>query len=314
MTDIVVSVSDSLDPQGIANVLQMVTECTDADGVSPFSEHVLLSVRHADGDGIKHIIAWRNGNVAGYAHLDLSQPLSGPSAELAVRPFDRRHGIGTLLLSVLMSESRPGALQLWAHGEEAGVGLLAHTFGFEKVRTLWQMRRPLLTRIDTPKWPDNITIRPFNPEIDISAWLACNARAFTDHPEQGRWQERDLCARMAEPWFDPNGFLIAATTENRIAGFHWTKIHSPTDHNAHLNEPLGEVYIVGVDPDFQGSGLGKALVLEGLRHLRGEGLTTAMLYVDGEDERAISLYSSLGFVHWDSDTLYRDPLMPPASN
>ncbi|HTF39040.1 MAG TPA: GNAT family N-acetyltransferase, partial [Propionibacteriaceae bacterium] len=61
--------------------------------------------------------------------------------------------------------------------------------------------------------------------------------------------------RMAEPWFDPAGFIVA-TIEDTMFGFHWTKQHQ---------DQLGEVYVLGVAPSAAGRGLGKALLLTGLR-------------------------------------------------
>ena len=104
---------------------------------------------------------------------------------------------------------------------------------------------------------------------------------------------------MSEAWFNPDGFLVAYC-EDTMVGFHWTKIHSEEIHA----EKIGEMYIVGVVPNMRGQGLGRALALAGLAHLRSQGLTSAMLYVDASDTTAVKLYESLGFAHWDNDTLF----------
>lgn len=101
---------------------------------------------------------------------------------------------------------------------------------------------------------------------------------------------------MAEPWFDPKGFFLAER-DGVLAGFHWTKIHA--------DEGLGEVYVVGVAPNAQGSGLGKALTTTGLAHLAAQGLPTAMLYVDADNEAAVSVYERLGFTTYETDLMYR---------
>src|SRR5690606_10535850 len=115
--------------------------------------------------------------------------------------------------------------------------------------------------------PAGVRLRPFRPGADEPAWRSLNARAFADHPEQGRWTLADLRLRMAEPWFDPAGFLLAEReTDGRLLGFHWTKVHAK-DPSSTGGEPapIGEVYVLGVDPQAQGLGLGRALTLAGLR-------------------------------------------------
>jgi mycothiol synthase len=150
-----------------------------------------------------------------------------------------------------------------------------------------------------PPPPQGVRLRSFQRGADDDAWVALNARAFDSHPEQGRWTVADLRARQAEPWFDPDGFLVAEREADRtLLGFHWTKVHG-TGRDAE-----GEVYVVGVDPAAQGTGLGRVLVLAGLAHLRERGLPTVMLYVDDDNAAAMRLYRGLGFAPAVTDTLY----------
>jgi mycothiol synthase len=124
-----------------------------------------------------------------------------------------------------------------------------------------------------------------------------NAAAFAHHPEQGSLTQRDLDDRIGETWFDPAGFFLAFRG-SAPAGFHWTKVHAA--------ERLGEVYVVGVSPQEQGGGLGRALTSLGLRHLaRDRGLPTAMLYVDADNVPAVTVYQRLGFTTHETDLMYR---------
>jgi mycothiol synthase len=145
-----------------------------------------------------------------------------------------------------------------------------------------------------------VRIGTFRPGEDEAAWLALNARAFAHHPEQGAWTARDLAEREAEPWFDPAGFFLARTQDGPI-GFHWTKVHPPGEYGP---GPVGEIYVLGVDPAVAGHGLGRLLALVGLRHLAQSGLHTVVLYVDGDNIPAVRLYETLGFLDRIVDTLY----------
>jgi mycothiol synthase len=156
--------------------------------------------------------------------------------------------------------------------------------------------------IPEPAFPDDVTVRTFKPGADEEAWLGVNSRAFAHHPEQGAWTADDLRLREAEDWFDPDGFFLAER-DGQLAGFHWTKVHPDGGVNG---EPIGEVYVVGVDPVQQGGGLGRALTLAGLGYLRDRGLGDVMLYVDEDNVGAVRMYMSLGFTRWTADVMYRN--------
>jgi len=198
-----------------------------------------------------------------------------------------------------VAQAGPAPLRIWAHGDLPGAAALAAAAAFIPVRSLYLMRRSLREAIPEPRLPDGITLRAFVPGQDEEAWLAVNAAAFAGHPEQGGWGRAELEHREAQPWFDPDGFFLAVRA-GRLAGFHWTKVHEPADGG----EPTGEVYVVGVHPGEQGTGLGRALTLAGLRYLRGRGIPSVMLYVDGENTAAIRLYESLGFAIASTDVMF----------
>jgi mycothiol synthase len=319
-----------LDEDEVGRVALLVERATEADGVRPLSEHVALHLRHGGDAHVRNVLVYADGALAAYAHLDVTDPVEGSSAELVVDPAHRGGGVGGRLVAELLRETPDGRLRLWAHGEHPAAARLAARHGFDRVRVLWQLRRSLYAPIPAAALPAGVTLRAFCPGADDSEWVDLNARAFAGHPEQGRWTLRDLRLRMAEPWFDPAGFLIAEEDDpaggRRMVGFHWTKVHGGErdehghagpegppahgqhdhdGHGPHGHDPLGEVYVVGVDPSARGRGLGRALVLAGLRHLRAEGLPAVLLYVDADNSSAVALYESLGFTRWDTDVLFR---------
>jgi mycothiol synthase len=117
------------------------------------------------------------------------------------------------------------------------------------------------------------------------------------------WELSRLVEREREPWFDPAGFLLLEE-DGRLAGSCWTKVHAGTD------PPMGEIYVIGVDPDFQGRGFGRALTLVGLEWLAGHGLRTGMLYVDANNISAMTMYRSMGFTEDHIDRAYVAQLDP----
>jgi mycothiol synthase len=297
-------VESHLSDDDIAATLKLVRAANDEDGISPLSEHVLLHLRYGGDPLARSFLLFSDGTLAGYAHLDPTDPVQGPSAELVVHPNLRNRGLGLELLRAVEAGATGRPLRLWAHGDLPAAAKLARRAGFERIRALWQMRRSLQTRIGRPQFADGVTVRTFVPGQDEDAWTTLNRRAFAGHPEQGTWTRADLDLREREPWFDPDGFFLAEH-HGKLAGFHWTKIHGQDDDaDGHHHEPIGEVYVVGVDPDERGTGLGRSLTLAGLRYLRSRGLFQVMLYVDETNTAAIGLYESLGFSHWGTDVMY----------
>ena len=294
-----------LTPGQSAHVLELAEAARQADGVAPLSEHVLLHARHASVEQSRDLLLLADETVAGYAHLDPSDETGTAAAgdmsgELVVHPAHRRRGHGTALIEALAVGAPGHGIRLWAHGDLPAAAALARAAGFTRVRALWQMRMSLTgPPIASPVFAAGITMRTFQPGRDEEAWLRVNRRAFAHHPEQGSWTMADLELREAEPWFDPAGFFLAER-DGQLAGFHWTKVHAGAP-------PMGEVYVVGVDPAAQGGGLGRALTLAGLAYLQGRGLDQVMLYVDESNTPAVKMYSALGFALWHTDVMYQRP-------
>jgi mycothiol synthase len=279
-------VREELTNDEVAAALEVTEEAAAADGVRPMGESALLRLR----DGAGAVLAHDGDTLAGVAILD------GDAGELAVRPSLRRRGHGRALVTALAGQVE--LLNVWAHGELPAAVALAGALGFERFRALWKMARPLGEPLPEVTVPPGVRLRTFEVGRDEDAWVRVNARAFADHPEQGRWTRADLERREREPWFSPEGFFLAER-DGETAGFHWTKVHEE-------DGPVGEVYVVGVDPAAQGLGLGRVLTLAGLRHLQSLGLPAVMLYVDEANTAATALYGTLGFERRSTDAMYRN--------
>jgi len=284
----------------LSEVLELLHAATVEDGVRPLSEEAELRLRHG-GSGQDLVV--RDGDrVVGYARLD------DGAAELVVHPAARRRGFGAELLDLVLQQARNRELSVWAHGDLPGSAELLISRGFERARVLLQMRRDLdgVDPDPRPELPEGVTVRPFRPGRDEAAWLRVNARAFAAHPEQGRMTRADLEMREAEPWFDPAGFLLAWRGDpddgGDLLGSHWTKVHPAGDAG---DEPVGEVYVLGIDPDAQGMRLGRALTDLGLAHLRSRRLGEVLLYVEEDNAAAVRLYESRGFRRFSVDVAWR---------
>jgi mycothiol synthase len=312
------------------------------DGVAPLSEQPLLNLG-TDAEWITHVVAHtKAGSTIGYVQIDRSGETA--SAELVIHPEHRRNGHGRMLLktaerdATLPSRSgEPGQhgkhLRVWAHGDLESARGFARAAGLRAVRELLFLTRPTTpTRPpapadsptaesasaapagpaeapEIPEAPAGYHLRTFRPGSDDAAWLRVNARAFATHPEQGRMTLDDLRARQSEQWFDPEGFFLLfpddapGDAEVDPAAFLWTKTEPDQPDGARD----GEIYVLGVDPDHQGKGLGRLLTAVGLAHLERAGATRAVLYVEGDNAPALATYERAGFARTAVHVQYARP-------
>ena len=250
----------------------------------------------------------RGAALVGYAQLDAAATtpdgVPDPVAELVVHPDHRRRGIGSALLTEVL-ERAPA--RVWAHGALPAAAALAARTGLTAQRELWRMRRSLELPLPEPQVPDGVRIRSFVVGADEAELLRINNAAFAWHPEQGGWTPDDVTAREAEPWFDAAGVLLAVdqAAPEHVLGFHWTKVHPAGTGEADADAPVGEVYVLGVDPAARGRRLGPALTLAGLTHLRDLALRAVVLYVEADNTAAVRVYRDLGFERFSADVSYR---------
>lgn len=293
----------ALDPAAVRALVDAVEA---ADGVAPFSEQTLLDLAEATlvdpnltgreqerPEGVVgralaavSLPVEERGVLVGYAQLDRG------SAELAVHPEHRRRGVGSKLLDRVL-ESQSDA-RVWAHGPHPGAAPLAASRGLAVVRELWLMSAPPPSDAPLPEPPDGVVLTTFDADRDADDWLAVNARAFASHPEQGRMNRADLDARLAEPWFDPDGFWLARDRAGVLLGSMWTKIESG----------VGEIYVLGIDPAAQGRGLGGLLTATAMHRFAQQPLTEVELYVEGDNHAAIRTYQRAGFRRRRADVQY----------
>ena len=276
-------------PDVEATVRSVIDAAEAADGSAPVDEAVHLTLAH---DGLGRAALWFAGDDAFALVRHRPDPDDhAVDLDLVTRPTARGRGIGGALAAHAL-ESGPGPWAAWSHGNHPAAERLAERFGFDATRSLWVMRLAPGSDVPAASAPEGVTLRSFR-QGDEPGVLAVNAAAFADHPEQGSLDRDGFEQRAAEPWFDPEG-LIVAERDGEVVGFHWTKTHA-------VDPPHGEVYVIGVAPSMQGSGLGAALLAAGIDHLRSRGLGEVVLYVES-DNPAVRLYERVGFTHAAADT------------
>ena len=288
------------------SVLALIKAAHDFDGTPAIAEHVLLHLRHGGDKSDSHLVIEDNKEVIAYAHLDTTDLVAGPSVEAVVHPQHRGKGLGALILKEAIKICGDRT-RIWSHGDLPAAKAIAASLKLERLWSNLLMSKSLgEIQPVTSKYP----IRTFIPPLDNQAFLALNNKVFANYPDQGGWSEDELKVRLNETWFDDKGFFVAED-KGELIGFCWTKIHGAHTHSHsggdddHGHEALGEIYVLAVNPDYKGQGVGRDLTITGLNYLKYQGLNNVMLYVGVENKPAFNLYKSLGFNEFGSDVMYR---------
>jgi mycothiol synthase len=279
-----IDVSRTLSTAARDELVGFVEGAADQLGRRPLSDHLWLDLNAGGSPGFVAVSAADASGTLALAQISAAN--DGSTLEVVVGsgvPDATRVHDDVLETAVdTFRRDGGGTLTWWVDGDDDHVRDLATSNGLTLARGLHEMHvaLPLEAR-------SSVATRPYTP-ADADAWLRVNNRAFAAHPEQGGWTAETLALRTAEPWFDPDGLRLYEH-DGQVAAFCWTKVHRE------MTPPVGEIYVIGVDPDLQGRGLGRELTLAGLDWMVAQRLSSAMLYVDAGNTAAVRLYERLGF-------------------
>jgi mycothiol synthase len=308
---------NDLDQAVLDEIRGLIEATTAIQGHRPVGEHKYshLTVGAQQWVGV---MAYDDDRLVGYAHTRWNSAGITPrmAVEVVVHPDYHGSDVARLLLEKVrsvLSRAGGGVFYLWVHRVEDPLDTLPARLGFTVQRELAFMACDLATPPPAPAMPAGIELRAYRPDVDDEEFLRVNNVAFEGHPENGGWDVGDFTARRKLDWFDAQGLLMAWQGE-RLMGFHWTKWHSHESDEVPAHEPVGEVYVLGVDPAAQGTGLGRALLRAGLRHLYDRGCRQSILYVDCANVSAVKLYESEGFVTHYREVCYQDTVEPVTSH
>jgi mycothiol synthase len=298
--DVDLEVHRPITADDVALLRRLADDAEAADGHPALAEGVWRDLAHPT-DASALVVARVDGRPAGALHVAPAEnePAQRTGA-VVLAPDHRTMDVLTGLLDRAARSDVCGdadRLVVWMLGADDTTDAVLWQVGATRARELFQMRVALPIAED-PVWPEGVRVRTFEAGRDEEAWLRVNNRSFAADPDQHGWTIDTIRGREREAWFDPAGFLLAVTETGDIAGFCWTKLH-PAEA-----ESIGEIYVIGVDPDHQGTGLGRALVVAGLASLHDRGTPVGMLFVDAANAPAVGLYRALGFDVARSDRAY----------
>jgi mycothiol synthase len=256
----------------------------------------------------KDLRIWQDagGRVVGFGQMWIPKDdgkLVDASIYWRIHPETRNQGIEEQIFAFGEARAReigsernqPMRLRSWTRDFDSyGRGTMeAH--GFEAVRYFYKMDRPLSDPIPEPQFPEGYTMRHANDsDEDAERWVDMFNQSFIDH-----WNHHPLNVEshkhwMTSPKYRPEGNLIAIAPDGTFAAFCFCWIDPEDNERNNRNE--GWIDILGTRRGHRKIGLGRAMLLEGFKYLKSQGIETAKLGVDAENPTgALRLYESVGF-------------------
>lgn len=131
--------------------------------------------------------------------------------------------------------------------------------------------------------PEGYTVRPLRGAAEVPAYVVLHRLAFDSTSMTTEWRGRTL----RSPWYDPRFDIVVEAPDGSLAGFCVTWFDS--------DRRIGQIEPLGVHPDQQRRGIGRALLFEILRRLQEAGATQAWVETISTWPAAIGAYESAGF-------------------
>jgi mycothiol synthase len=232
---------------------------------------------------------------------------------LVVHPIARHLGVGRRLVDeglAIEREAGHDELILGVQPDDKGRQAFLQKAGFAYHSTLWDLELPQDRPMAEPAWPAEVRSRLLDRSADLEAFVELFNAAFADHPTRLQFDAAHAAAALADPSFlAAEHTLVVEAADGQLVGFVTTEPRFTEDG---APGPWAEIWTIGVRPDHQGRGLGRALLRWGVRHLREVGIGTVALSVNGRNPRALALYEAEGFERVTTRDRWAHPVDPAA--
>jgi len=189
---------------------------------------------------------------------------------------------------------QPVQLRCSAREHDAYSRSILERCGMAAIRYFFRMDRSLHEPIEPAQLPEGFTLRHVANDADLEGWVDLFNQSFIDH-----WNHHPMTVEGHRHWLDHPGYkperdLIAVAPDGTFAAFCLCEIDSEANERNQCNE--GWIDVLGTRRGYRKLGLGRAMLLNGLRALKAAGLDTAKLNVDAANPTgALRLYESVGF-------------------
>jgi len=271
--------AEKLDPTG---------RCTSAQALS----EALGWPNHVAGEDL--FVAEAAGRVVGYIDVRSELGIGRAVLDCLVHPGHRRNGLARELFQHASRRAREVGARVAhvnvAEDNVAAKGLLAK-LGFGFVRRFLELRRELSEAHSPAGEQGALASRHLQPgEEDKLAQI--QNRSFAGTWGYNPTTVEEIGYRLSLTGSSPEDVILICEGD-RLVGYCWTQVNP--EASAAASKKMGRIYMLGVDPDYRGRGIGKRALLAGLAHLKSKGIEVAELTVDSQNAAAWALYESGGF-------------------
>jgi mycothiol synthase len=246
-------------------------------------------------------IAELEGKVIGFMNLTPEVKIRRVILDCLVHQEHRRKGIAKRLLEYATcraKELKAKVVQVNISEDNTIAKRVLPRLGFREVRYFLELRLPL-AEIELPQHPphpySSCHLQLGEEEKFTQLQNRCFAGSWGYNPNtiEEMTYFINLSHRSRED-------IILIYRGEKPVGYCWTEI----DCGLTGGERKGRIYMLGVEPDYRGKGIGKIALLAGLSRLKNKGVQAVELTVDSENEIALALYRSCGFRVWGKSLWY----------
>jgi len=239
-------------------------------------------------------VALEDGVIVGY--------VGTRQEDLTVHPDFRRRGHGRRLLEAgLEIVRRDGERELLLYVATTGPAeAFARAMGMTYTSSLWRFELPPATAVPEPAFSTDFVCRPLSDWLALQRYVELMNTCFRGHPTPLSWSVEEISYVQRRGEFDTSSVMLVCPTDrpDDPVAFARSTLQPPEEGST---EPVGEVRLIGVLPEWRGHGLGRELLRWGVAHARAQGAGAVRLSVEAENERALGLYRRNGFeplVEW----------------
>jgi mycothiol synthase len=284
-------------PEDLDSLARLVNRALDTEeGLHSVSARDVIEglgrPHHSPEDNL--FVAEKAGTIAGYVNVTPELDIGRVVLSCLIHPEHRGRGVATKLIGRAISRARElkaKRVHINVPEESVSTRKLFTKIGFRFIRYFLELR------------------------LDLSEVHVKNMNRIAPRCRHLRRGEEDKLVHIqnqsfADTWgFNPNTLeeivyrtglanyspedVILAFDGDNVIGYCWTKIY--VGEARLTKDGQGRIYMLGVDPDHRGKGVGKEVLLAGLLYLKSKGLGIVELTVDSKNEAACALYRSAGF-------------------